>query len=392
MITIPTTAELYNAIKANLETEFESSIPVFGKNFLRALAGVQAAKLKLYYLAIGKLQKNIFIDTADSESIGGTLERFGRVKLGRNPFPAAVGQYSVTVTGTAGSTIPASSTFKANDDALNPGQLFVLDVAYTLAASTDTITLRALEAGLVSRLMIGDELTATAPIVGVNSLVEVMATVSEPLAPETTEEYRRKALDAYRLEPNGGSASDYRLWGREAQGVREIYPYAKSGAPNEINIYVEATPADSTDGIGTPSGTMLDEVEEVIELDPDTSKPILERGRRPLGVFLIHYLPISVKEIDIVIHDFVGLTPAIQAQILNALTARVNAIRPFVAGADVLEAKNDILDKNLIISTILTVRPGSTFGTIDLLVDSVPVNTWTFINGDIPYLTSVTYV
>lgn len=392
MITIPTTAELYNAIKANLETEFGSNIPIFGKNFLRALAAVQAAKLKLYYLAIGKLQKNIFIDTADPESIGGTLERFGRVKLGRNPFPAAVGQYSVEVTGTAGSTIPASSTFKANDDSLNPGQLFVLDVAYTLATPTDTITLRALESGLGSRLMIGDELTATAPIMGVNSLVTVDTTVDEPLAPEATEEYRRKALDAYRLEPNGGSASDYRLWGREAQGVREIYPYAKSGAPNEINIYVEANPADSTDGIGTPSPTMLEEVEEVVEMDPDTSKPILERGRRPLGVFLIHYLPISVKEIGIVIHDFVGLTPAIQAQIQNALTARVNAIRPFVAGADVLEAKNDILDKNLIISTILTVRPGSTFGTIDLLVDTVPVNTWTFINGDIPYITSVTYV
>ena len=392
MITIPTLAELYNGIKANLETEFSSNIPAFGKNFLRALAMVQAGKLKLYYLAIGKLQKNIFIDTADPESVGGTLERFGRVKLGRNPFPAAVGQYAVTVTGTVGATIPASSTFKSNDDSLNPGQMFVLDVAYTLVSSSDTITLRALEAGLNSRLLIGDGLTATAPIASVNSAVVVSSQVVEPLAPEATEEYRRKALDAYRLEPNGGSASDYRLWGRDAQGVREIYPYAKTGAPNEINIFVEANPADSTDGIGTPSPTMLAEVEEVIELDPDTTKPILERGRRPMGVFDVHYLPITVKEVDIVINDFVGITPAIQAQILNALTARVNSIRPFIAGADILEAKNDILDKNLIISTILTVRPGSTFGDIDLTVGGAPVNTWTFINGDIPYLTSVSYV
>jgi hypothetical protein len=46
----------------------------------------------------------------------------------------------------------------------------------------------------------------------------------------------------------------------------------------------------------------------------------------------------------------------------------------------------------LIISTILTVRPGSTFGTVELSVGGTPVNTWTFINGDIPYLTTVAYV
>lgn len=83
-VQIPTTQELYTSIKSDLETELNINIPVFGKIFLRALAAVQAAKLKLYYLAIASVQKNIFPDTADPESIGGTLERFGIVKLGRN--------------------------------------------------------------------------------------------------------------------------------------------------------------------------------------------------------------------------------------------------------------------------------------------------------------------
>ena len=59
MITIPTLSQLYNDILASLEAEMNITIPVFGKNFLRAMAAVQAAKLKLYYLAIGNLQKNI---------------------------------------------------------------------------------------------------------------------------------------------------------------------------------------------------------------------------------------------------------------------------------------------------------------------------------------------
>lgn len=391
MITIPTTAQLYNAYLANLETKYGSTIPTFGKVFLRALAGTQAGTMKLFYLAIGKLQKNSFIDTADPESTGGTLERFGRIKLGRDPFPAAVGKYTITVTGTAGATIPAATTFKSNDDSLSPGKLFVLDIAHVMAGSTDEITVRALEAGTGSKLMLGDGLTATAPILGVNRIAIALAVVTEPLEAEDVEAYRQKGLRAFRLEPNGGAASDFRLWADDVQGVKQVYPYAATGATAEVNLYVEANPGDSTDGLGTPSSTMLEEVEEVVELDPDTSKPLNERGRRPLGIFKVNYLPVSVKGIDITINDFVGLTPSIQSQIFTALETQIDKVRPFVAAADILEEKNDILDVNKIISTILSVRPGSTFGAVEMNVDSVTESTHTFINGDIPYLNSVSY-
>lgn len=392
MIIIPTTKELYDDIISDLEAEYGEEIPVFGKAFLRAMAGVQAVKLKLYYLAIGNLQKNIFIDTAEEESRGGTLERFGRIKLGRNPFPATAGQYTVQVTGTVGAIIPASTTFKSNDDAQNPGKLFILDNAYELVAGTNTITLRALESGLDSKLEIGDGLTATSPIAQVDKIGTVTAETIEPRAQEDIEEYRSKALDAYRLEPQGGAATDYRLWAADAQGVQQAYPYAKSGAANEINLFIEATVADSTDGKGTPSAALLDEVETVVELDPDTTKSLNERGRRPLGVFAVNYLPITVKEIDITVAGFVGMTSSIQTQILNALTEYINTVRPFIAGADPLEDKNDILDVNKIISIILTVRPGSVFGAVTLKVDTVAMSTYTFVDGNIPHLNTVLYI
>jgi hypothetical protein len=62
-----------------------------------------------------------------------------------------------------------------------------------------------------------------------------------------------------------------------------------------------------------------------------------------------------------------------------------------VSAADVLANKNDILDGNRIIATILTQTPGATFGEITIEVDGVPVNTYTFTDGNIPYLNSVTY-
>lgn len=392
MITIPTIQQLYTSILSDLEAEMGANVPLFGKNFLRAFAAVQASKLWLKYKAIAFLQKNIFIDTADRESTGGTLERFGRVKLGRNPFPATAGQYLVQVTGQIGATIKANSTFKSNDDSQSPGKLFVLDNQYILVTGTDSITLRALEAGLDSKLSVSDELTATAPIANVNSIVVVLSESVEPLAAEDIEEYRRKGMDAYKLEPQGGAGSDYRLWAADAQGVQQSYPFAKTGFANEINLFVEATIADSIDGKGTPSGAILTEVESVVELDPDVTQPISARGRRPLGVFQVHYLPITPKNVDIDIVSFDGITPEIETLIFNAIKEATDDIRPFVSSVDILEEKNDILDKNKLIAIILNARPGSIFTDIILKIDGVPMSTYTFLNGNIPYLNSVNYI
>lgn len=391
MITIPTLSELYDAVKTDLETKFGDSIPSFGKNFLRVLAAVQAGKLRIYYLAIGHLQKNIFVDTAEPEATGGTLERFGRVKLGRNPFAATQGQYQIQVTGTVGSIILVGTVFKSNDDSTHPEKLFIVDTQLELAASPATLVVRALEAGLDSEMAIGEGMTATIPIAGVNGATIVTAVEEAPLDAETLEDYREKALIAFRTEPNGGAASDYRLWSQDAQGVERVYPYAKSGATAEINLFIEATLVDSLDGKGTPTAAIIDAVEEVVEFDPDTTKPLNERGRRPLGVFQVNYLPVTIKEIDITIPDYVNSTAEIEALITAALIEMISEIRPFIAGADILADRNDILDTNKIIATIIASKPGSVFGAIVLEVDSIPLSTYTFVFGNIPHLNSVVF-
>ncbi len=391
MITIPTLSELYDAVKTDLETKFGDGIPAFGKNFLRVLSAVQAAKLKIYYLAIAHLQKNIFVDTAEPEATGGTLERFGRIKLGRNPFAATQGQYEIEITGTVGAVIEVGTTWKSNDDSTHPEKLFILDSEFELATSPTSIVVRALEAGLDSEMAVGEGMTATIPIAGVDGAAEVLAVEVAPLDAETLEDYRDKALVAFRTEPNGGAASDYRIWANDAQGVAKVYPYAKSGYTAEINLYIEATLADSVDGKGTPTGAIIDAVEEVVEFDPDTTKPLNERGRRPLGVFQINYLPVTIKEVDIIIPSYINGTAEIESLITAALTEVIGEIRPFVAGADILADKNDILDTNRIIAAIIGAVPGSVFGAVVLQIDGSPVSTYTFTFGDIPYLNSVTF-
>ena len=391
-VTIPTLNQLYTDILSQLESELGITIPLFGRNFLRALAAVQAAKLKLIYLMIGDVQKNIFVDTADPESIGGTLERFGRVKLGRSPFTAKAGTYTVSVVGLAGAVIKASTTFKSDDNSASPSKLYQLDNDYTLTGTGDTIDVRALEAGLDSQLSLSDTLTATAPIANVESSVTVTAEVIAPLAAETIEDYRAKAIEAYQLEPQGGAATDYRLWSADAQGVAKVYPYVKQGFAGEIELFVEATQADSIDGKGTPSVAILNDVESVVEFDPDTTKPLNERGRRPVGVFNIDFNPVTIKEIDVEITGYQNLTPTIQASIDNAVEAFIKTVRPFVDAADVLANKNDILSVNNLTYIILQAEPQSIFTSIDLKVSGVSVPTFTFDNGDIPNFNPLTYV
>lgn len=391
---IPTLKELFDDILADLEAEFNITIPLIGKNFLRVFAAVQSAKLKLFYLTIGRVQKNIFVDTADPQDIGGTLERFGLVKLGRLPFNAIAGEYTMEVTGNIGATIKANTTFKTNDDSANPGKLFVLDVEKVLAAPTDTITLRALEAGLDSKLAIGDELTSTSPIANVDRIVETLSEDVQPLSAETTENYREKAIEAYQLEPQGGAASDYRIWSADAQGVKQVYPFAKSGESNVIDLFVEATIADSTDGKGTPSAGILSDVEDVVEFDPDISRPLDERGRRPLGVFQVNFLPIDVRTIDVEITGFVGLTPTLEQNINDAVTAFLAGLRPFVAGADVLADQADVLRVNGLIFTIQEILTNENFfNELTFTVDGVDEGpSFQFLNGDIPFLGVITFI
>ncbi|HYG50089.1 MAG TPA: baseplate J/gp47 family protein, partial [Flavobacteriales bacterium] len=281
MITIPTLQQLNTSIKTALETAYGIVIPTTGKSFLRALVAVQAGKLKEFYLAVANTQKNIFPDTADPESLGGTLERFGRVKLGRNPFPAVAAKYQVTITGSNGVVIPALTQWKSDDDALSPGIVFTLDNPFTMPGTSGTIQLRSLTPGLEGKLNISDKLTITAPIANIDSKVTVQSEITAPQAAETTEEYRTAILNSYRLEPQGGAGGDYRIWAADAQGVKTVYPYAKSGATGEIDLYVEAKIADSIDQKGTPSNAMLTAVKGVVEFNPDITLPLNERGRRP---------------------------------------------------------------------------------------------------------------
>lgn len=378
MINIPSKATLYSRILTALQTTFGITIPAWGQNFLRALALVFSGEFKLFYLGLGSLEKNMFIDQSDAEM---TL-RYGYVKLGRYPFPATQGVYDVTVTGSVGATIPGQTTFISNDSSQNPGKLYILDSAYTLVSSPDTITLRALTAGVGARLTIGDTLTSTAPIINVNALAAVSSEDNIPNDAETLEQYRAKGLASYRLLPSGDNAISYREEGSlNVSGVQQIYPYAYSGHANEINLFIEAIAADSTDGKGTPTSTIIDDVTAAVETN------------RPLGVFLVHYLPIVLVRVDVNINmtGYAVFTADQQALILASITQELFNTRPFVAAADTIASRKDRIGNFVLGPAIAGAVPGLPFGAVTFKINTVTQTDYTLGQGEIPWLNAVTY-
>jgi len=387
----PTFQELYDSILNDMRSKFGIST-ILGKVVLNTIALVQAAKLKIIYTTIAFRYKNIFVDTADSAKRGGTLERFGLVKLGRQPFSAVAGVYTATVTGTIGAVISKETTYKSLSGSKNPDKLFVLDTDFTFTSTSGTITLRALDLGSDASLIVADELQVTSPLANVDSFAFIASVTTTATDSESYEEYRQAVIASYQLEAQGGARTDYRLWSQDATGVREVYPYAKENFVGEINLYVEALQADSTDGNGTPSASLLTDVEAVVELDPDTTKSIYERGRRPISAFDIHYLTVTPLPVDVVITDLSDTS--LLSAISTAMETFLYDVRPYIAGADTINDKNKgklyISDVFNVVRSVIGVT--ATFTDITMDVDSVTYTLYEFLDGDIPYINSVTNV
>lgn len=365
------------------------------KKVVSALPLVLSAQLKLLYLFLGDIQDNCFPDKASTELNGGTLERLGRIYLNRNPFPDSIGVFKLSVTGVAGSILRSDLTFKSNDDALNAGQVYVLDTEYTLTGTADVIEVRSIGAGVDYNLSVGNNLTITEPVIGVDKTVTVTEVVTQPTAGETEELYRQAILNAIQLEPQGGAKSDYRIWSGDAQGVRLVYPYVRDGEAGTVDIYVEATLIDSADGKGTPTNAIMygtGGVEDVINFDPDTTKPDYERARRPMQAN-VEVSAITLIPVDVTITGLNDDSASVQTAIESSLKDFIYDVRPFIDGADLLRNKNDILYsgnvQGVVTSALLN---GNFFNVLELKVDGNIVTSYEFGLGNIPYLRNLIFI
>ena len=362
------------------------------KKTLDALSGVLAAQFKLAYLGVEDAQRNLYPDTADTFENGGSLNRLGSIYLNRDIRPATSAIYRVNVTGVQDSVLRSGLTFKSNIDSSNPNKLYILENEYTLTGNNNLITVRSVDGGLDYFQDNGNNLTITEPVIGVDKTVVINkpssgAIFTDPLAAETTQEFRNSILNAIQLEPQGGSKSDYRIWASDAAGVRFVYPYVKDGEAGTVQIFVE-----SSGNGGVPSQDILDEVEEVINFDPDETKPTAQRARRPIQVYL-EVIPIDPIDVEINITGLDDSSTSVRDAIELNLVEFLRNIRPFVDGSDLLRNKNDILYSAKLQGVVSDVLdPDNFFNNFSMLIDGVSQTKIIFSREKIPNLINVNYL
>lgn len=358
---------------------------------VQADSQVLSAALYLLKLYLGEAVKEVWPDTCSEEM----LLRFGILKPGRLPFQPTAGVYTVTYTGGAlNQIIPAGTVFKQND---GEGQ-YVLDINWVVDGDTGTFQVRALEAGFATALNLNSAITATNPLAAIDDEVTVSEITAAPLSGEDIEDYRQLVLEEYRREPQGGSIGDYRSWARDAQGVRRVYPYLPNPYEGIINIYVEATVADSdpNGNPGEPTAAILEEVEEVLIMDPDITKSDEKRMRLPLDVKGVNVVPVNTIDVIVNITNISDNSSATKDSIVADIESYLFEKRPYQGGVDGKDA-NNIIRLNDIERIILNYV--SNYDDCEMLIKSVSESQYTIgdatnpaKHGEIPYLANVNYV
>lgn len=390
MSNIPTLAELSEAVYNDLKGQLNLSDTE--RKVARAFANTLAGQLRLLYIRQADAKNNLYPDTADLAENGGELERLGAIHLGRDINPATAGVFEIAVTGEENAVLRSGLTFKSNDDAENPGKLYIIDAEYILTGENDLVDIRSLEGGVENNLEVGNELTITEPVLGVSQTVTINEVVTAAKAAETVEDYRQAILDSMQLEPQGGAKTDYMLWARDAQGVRRVFPYVKNENAGTVEIFVEATEEDSTDGLGTPAEDLLNEVEAVINYDPDETRPMYERGRKPAQAFL-DVKPIVLVPVEVDIYQLSERTTTIETAIFENLKSYIRNIRPYIDGGDLARDKNDVLIVARLQGVVSdVVGTSNSFNDFVMKVNGVPQTSSLFDGGTIPYLNAVNYI
>ena len=126
-------------------------------------------------------------------------------------------------------------------------------------------------------------------------------------------------------------------------------------------------------------------------MDPDDTKPINERGRKPMQTIL-EILPITLKPVDVVILGLNQNNLDIQNLLKTNLKLFLKEVRPFIDGADLLKNKNDFLYAGKIQGVISdTLGNGNFFNDVKVFVDGQEIDSYKFTLSNIPFLRYVTY-
>jgi uncharacterized phage protein gp47/JayE len=393
----PTTLQIGANIVVQLEAALSQTIPLLPKAFSRVLAKTLAGVFVTLYKYAGSSLLQQFVSTASmaETEVNGVklrpLVEWGRLIGIGDPLSATQAELEVTVTvlSQTGSLPGGSQLLHAPS-----GVVYQTVAAIPLDAAAVTVVVRATAdqaggdgSGTIGNLEVGQILSFASPLPNVETKATVTAASVIGADGELENVYRARILRRFQRRPQGGAYADYQSWGTEVPGVKNVYPY--TGAPGEVDVYVEAVAG--PDGI--PDETQLAAVLQSINFDPEEApSPTGLANRRPANA-AVNVLPIwrTAFSVDMAGYEASDLTviDAIQQAVDEYLRDR----EPFIVGLST-RGRTDRVTQGAVAGVVNEIAEanGASVGAVTLRRSGATVIQYTLGHGELAKLGTLTPV
>lgn len=390
-LTVLTTQELVDQSLVRMESALNKTTPANDISYNRVMAIVTGLLGKLLYVyLVDRAKQNLAMTATDG------LETIG-YEVGVDRYPAEAAIVEVSMPGiTDGTVVPINTPF--SDSVL--GNRFLSTYEAEVESGTVALELQAVYPGSDSNLSVGDTLVLLSQIDGIaqSATATVTAVTNTGSDEENLEAYRERVLFRKRSVRGGGNSTNYKEWGEEVAGVKKVYPYAGKpdesppSNPGDRTVYVEVTTTIHPDGVAPQS--ILDEVRNYINVDPDTG-----RGRPPLGmtdetlyVESIYRSSFTVNVIGLVVPD--ESETAAKEDITVFVGLYFLYVAPFVESFDPIKSRKDTITKltvGKIVQEVLSSYGGYASDIEFGLYGGSTIDSYTLAPNELAKLHGVTY-
>lgn len=385
---------VYNLLITSLQDKFNNKLRLLPKSFIVILAKVLSAIYIIPFKLCGWFLLQIFPDTASYDNVnvlGHTIRPL--IKLGdqfgvARPMEGKAWQGVILVKRTGENKSVALGTQLKSDIT---GFIYCVLESAELTEEETRVNVYCTESGADGNLADGDVLTFVNPVDFAEKEAAVAETTIKGTDDETEESYRRRVVNRYSTQPQGGALADYRIWAYDVPGVLQTYPYNDENSPGGVILYVAGT----TDLFPAriPDSALLVAVGKSCTYDPDTGVA----NRKPITAVLDpagnetypNVKPVNVTKFNVYITGLTGVTAEdFGDSVKSELETYFNNREPYIRGLSNDNNRTDTILRNSLISvcnnTALSTK--ATFDTVTMNVSGPVVAEYTLGKGELAAL------
>jgi hypothetical protein len=353
-----TIKEIRDMLITAFQSEFNRSLRILPRSFIKIFSTIIAGIFVVLYKLIGWFFLQIYPETAywkEVKVLGfkirplvkwGVLIGVGEPRSGTQ----WKGEIEVSVTN-QNSTLNPGAQLKSS----LTGKIYITERPVPLLGETAFVEIICTTPGTAGNLQDGDELNFVSPLGNVKKTATVSGVLRDGTDDETEADYRFRVVNRYRLQPQGGSLSDYRIWASYVPGVLNTYPYNNPESPAGVILYISGNPAVFPDRV--PSKALLIQVGDACSYDPETGRA----NRKPVTAVIDpdfdgtykNIRPVCIVDIDIHIDGVTGISLEDFAEIIRpGIENYFLGREPYIRGLSDDNNKTNIVSRNNVSSVI----------------------------------------